>query len=170
MHGRLADWVPLLVFAHVLSALAFLAAHGPSIAVLLALRKEREPAAVRGLLALSRDSAWWSWAAWGLLALTGSALAFAQHVWGKPWVWGSVVVLVIVSGLMSPLAAQPFNEARAAAGIPWFDGRRMHPAGPMDAAALERALDRVKARSVPVTILGVVGAIVLVLLMTLKPG
>lgn len=171
MHAWLG-WVPLraLILLHVLSAFAFLLAHGPSIAVMLRLRKERDPRVVSALLDTSRQWSQASWGAWAFLALTGALLASVEHAWGKPWVWGSVVVLVLVTGLMSPLAANVMNHARAAAGLRYFDGRRMHPGGePLDQAALDAALEKVRARTWPVMILGVVGTVVLVWLMTWKP-
>lgn len=171
MHEWLS-WLPLrwLVFLHVLSAFAFLLVHGPSIAAMLMLRREREPGAVRALLDMSRHASGWMWAAWSLLALTGALLASVQHAWRSTWVWGSVVVLVVVTGAMSPLAANAFNQARSAAGLPWFDGRRIHPAGPPDPAAVEKALATVRARTPFTVALGVAGAVALVWLMTYKPA
>ena len=171
MHDHLG-WVPLrrLVFAHALAAFAFLLVHGPSIAAMLLLRRERDPGAVRAILDMSRNASGWAWAAWALLALTGGLLAAIEHAWRSTWVWGSVVVLVVVSGLMSPLAAHAFNEARGAAGLPWFDGKRVRPGGEPDPAALDRALAVVRARTPATVALGVAGALALVWLMTYKPG
>ncbi|HWH09187.1 MAG TPA: hypothetical protein VNX21_08305 [Candidatus Thermoplasmatota archaeon] len=171
MHA-LAGWLPLrwLVLLHVLGAFAFFLVHGVSAAVLLRLRSEREPAAVAALLRASGAANGWTWAAWGLLALTGGLLAATLHAWREPWVWGSVVVLVVVTGLMSPLAARAFNEARHAAGLPWFDGKGVRPAGPVDPVALEAALATIRRRALPVTLLGAAGAVALVWLMVMRPG
>lgn len=172
MHGLAGDWVPLrwVVLAHVLSAFAFLVLHAPSMAAMLRLRRERDPAAVRALLEMSRAASGWAWAAWAFLAGTGAALATLEHAWTRPWVWGSVVVLVLVSGLMSPLAAQAFNEARHAAGLPWFDGKGVRPAGTADPEALARALDVVRRRALGVALLGAAGLAVLTWLMVARPG
>jgi hypothetical protein len=171
MHDTLS-WLPVrwLVFAHALAAFAFLLVHGPSIAAMLMLRRERSLPAVRALLEMSRNASGWSWTAWALLALTGGLLAAIEHAWRETWVWSSIVVLVVVSGLMSPLAARAFNEARGAAGLPWFDGKRMRPAGPADEAALAPALDRIRRRSLPTLALGAAGAVALVWLMTYRPA
>lgn len=166
------DFLPLrwLVLAHVLSAFAMLVVHAPSMGILLRLRTERDPAAVRALLDLSRNTTGWTWAAWAMLGLTGATLAFVEHTWGRPWVWGSAVVLGVVTGLMSPLAARAFNEARHAAGLPWFDGKGMRPAGPLDPRALDAALAVIRQRAWAVTLLGTAGAVVLVWLMVMRPG
>lgn len=165
-------WIPLrwLVFAHVLSAFAFLLVHGPSIFAMMLLRRERELARVQALLDMSRYASGLSWAAWGFVALTGGLLAFKEHTWSLPWVWGSLVVLVLVTGSMSPLAANAFNHARGAAGLPWFDGKRLHPGGAPDPAALPGALDRIRRRAPLVLAIGTVGALALIWLMVYKPS
>jgi hypothetical protein len=45
-----------LVFLHVVSALGFMMAHGVSVSVAFALRRERHPERVRALLGLSADT------------------------------------------------------------------------------------------------------------------
>lgn len=172
VHERVGDWLPLrwLILAHVLAAFLFVLMHGPSIAAMLRLRTERDLAAVRALLDTSRAWSQSSWGAWSFLALTGLLLALVEHTWRLPWVWGSALLLILVTGAMSPLAAAAFNEARAAAGLPYFNGRRMQPAAPPDEPALRVALARIRARSGPVAIVGTAGLVLLVWLMVAKPG
>lgn len=170
MHAILGSAIPTLVLLHVLSAFAFVLLHGPSVAAMLMLRRERELARVQTILTMSRQASELSWTGWGALAITGGLLAFAQHTWGQPWLWGSIVVLVLVTGSMSPLAANAFNHAREAAGLPWFDGRHRRPACAPEPAALTAALDRIRARTLPVMLIGVVGLAVLVWLMVARPG
>jgi uncharacterized membrane protein len=164
-------WIPIrwLVFLHVLSAFAFLLFHGPSIFAMMLLRRERDVAKVRALLEMSRYASGLSWASWAFLALTGALLTLIEHTWKLPWVWGSLLVLVFVTGVMSPLAASAFNHARGAVGLPWFDGKRMQPAGPGDPAAVGPALDRIRARAPLVLAIGTAGALALVWLMSYKP-
>lgn len=170
MHAWLAAWVPTLVVLHVLSAFAFVLVHGPSIAAMFALRHERELARVQALLEMSRRWSAYSWGAWVFLAGTGALLAFAGHRWGAPWVWGSAVVLVLVSGIMSPLAARRFNEARACAGLPWFDGKGVRPPGIVQPEGLRKALADIRDVTPVVTAIGAVGLALLVGLMVLRPG
>ena len=170
MHPYLGAWYQTLVLLHVVSAFLFVLVHGPSIAALWRLRVERELPAVRALLDMSRAWSGYSWMAWGFLAVTGSALASVRHGWRAPWVWGSVVVLVLVSGAMSPLAARAFNEARHAAGLPYFDGKGMQPARPPDERALASALAVIRERSLAIAAIGFVGLALLVWLMVERPG
>lgn len=170
MHPYLGDALPWLVLAHVLSAFAFALLHGPSVLALVMLRSERELAKVQTLLVLSRRASEISWVAWIALGLSGLALAATMHAWGEPWVWGSIVLLALVTGLMSPLAARAFNEARSAAGLPWFDGRRVRPAGPVARDDLDAALARIRARGPAILLLGVGGLGALVWLMVARPG
>lgn len=170
MHGWLGAWIPTLVLLHVLSAFLFVLVHGPSVFAMLALAKERELAKVQAILAMSRSASNLSWAAWGFLALTGALLAAAEHTWREPWVWGSIVVLVVVTGSMSPLAASAFNHAREAAGLPWFDGKGVRAPRPVDPRALQVALQRIRARVPGVMAIGIVGLVALVWLMVARPG
>lgn len=171
MHAWLAATLPALVLLHVVAAFAFALVHGPSVFALWAMRGERDPARLGALLDLSRASSGATWIATSVLALTGALLAWAQHAWGEPWAWGSAVVLVTVSVSMSLLGAQPFNHARGALGLPWFDGKRTRAAtGVIDAAALDQALAMVRARAAAVTFVGVAGLAVLVWLMVEQPG
>lgn len=170
MDPYLAGALPWLVLTHVLSAFAFVLLHGPSVFAMFMLRSERELAKVQTLLMLSRRSSEISWAAWTLLGLSGLALAAAQHSWARLWVWGSIVVLVGVTFAMSAIASRPFNEARSAAGLPWFDGKRVHPPGPVVRADLDAALARIRARTPALTIIGVGGLALLVWMMLARPG
>ncbi|HUR67651.1 MAG TPA: hypothetical protein VM370_00265 [Candidatus Thermoplasmatota archaeon] len=170
MHGYLAPWIRALVVAHVASAFAFVLLHGPSIAAMMRLRTERDVGAVRALLDMSRAWSGWSWAAWASLATSGAALAASEHTWARPWVWGSIVVLVLVTGSMSPLAARAFNHAREAAGLPWFDGKGVREPKPVDPRALEAALATIRARAAAVLAIGAIGLAALVFLMVAKPG
>jgi hypothetical protein len=50
---------PWVVFLHVLSALAFMLAHGSAAAVMFQVRAEREPARIHALLDLSQAVSRW---------------------------------------------------------------------------------------------------------------
>lgn len=169
MHPYLAPAIPALVLLHVLSAFLFVLAHGPSIFAMVALARERELAKVQALLAMSRSASGFSWGAWGFLALTGGLLAATEHTWSEPWVWGSIIVLVLVTGSMSPLAANAFNHAREAGGLPWFDGKGVRAPRSVDPATLQEALDRIRRRMPLVMAIGAIGLVALVALMMLRP-
>lgn len=170
MHPWLAEHIRWLVVAHAMSAFAFVLVHGPSVAALMALRRERQLERVRALLSMSGSAAGWTWGAIMLLGISGLALAAAEHTWKLPWLWGSALVLFLVAFSMSPLAARAFNEARHAAGLPYFDGRGVAPPGPVDHAALDVALRRIARRAPWIAAIGVVGLALLVWLMVARPS
>lgn len=171
MHAYVGPALPWLVLAHVLGAFFFVLVHGASVYAMWQLRREREPARAAALLDLSSAATSASWNAFGALALSGLAVALAEHTWREPWVWGSALLLVAIALSMSILAARPFNHARHALGLKWFDGRRTQPETRIvDAAAFEAALARIRARVPLVMAIGVVGLALLVWMMVARPG
>ena len=97
------------VFIHLIGVLGFLLAHGVSVAVLFALRGERDPARVRALLQLSSQST--SAFYWSFLVLLGGGLAAATsgHWWSLAWPWIALGLLFGITVLMYVLA-KPFYE------------------------------------------------------------
>lgn len=171
MDPWLAGALPALVVLHVASAFAFVLVHGPSVFALWELRTAREPPRIATLLDMSGRANAATWIAFAALGLTGLLVAAAQHAWREPWVWGSIVLVVATTVLMSLLGARPFNHARGALGLRWFDGRRTRQAtGVVDVAALDEAMHMVRARATALTIVGLAGLAGLVYLMVARPG
>lgn len=171
MHPWLSAALPWLVPLHVAAAFAFVLVHGPSVFALWELRTARDPARIAVLLDLSGRGNAASWVAYAALGVTGLLLAAIQHAWGLPWVWGSIALVVALTLAMSLLGARPFNHARAALGLRWFDGKRTRePTGIVDAAALEQAMTMLRARAPALMVVGVAGLAGLVLLMVARPG
>lgn len=171
MHAYLGDWLLWFVLAHVASAFAFVLVHGPSVYALVGLRREHEPARIGALLDLSQSAVGASWTSFGALALTGLVLAVVEHTWRAPWVWGSALLLAALALSMSLLAARPFNHAREALGLPWFDGKRQRArTGIVDPEALARAMASIRARAPWVIASGALGLAALVALMVMRPG
>lgn len=171
VHSWLGAWLAPLALLHMLAALLFALLHAPSVHAMWALRAESDPARVGTLLDRSRRASAGSWIAFALLALTGTLLAAAQHAWARPWAWGSAIALVAVSLPMSLLAARPFNHARDALGLRWFDGTRVRePTGRVDAEALAAALRSIRARAPATTALGAAGLAAIGWLMVVRPG
>lgn len=171
MHPWLAAALPALVLLHILCAFGFVLAHGPSAYAMWRLRVEREPPRAAALLDMSTAATAAGWATLALLGVTGALLASAEHTWGLAWVWGSAAVLVAVSLSMSLLAARPFNEARHALGLRWFDGKRQREATHVvDEPAFHDALRTIRARAPAVLGIGVAGLVALVWLMVDRPA
>src|SRR5437773_2919406 len=51
-----------------------------------------------------------------VLLLSGIAAGFEGAYWGRAWIWASIVLLIAITGLMTPFAAVHYNKLRAAVG------------------------------------------------------
>jgi hypothetical protein len=157
-----------IVLIHVLGVLLFVLAHGVSVAVLLRMRSERDPAALRTLLDLSRRSL--IWAGVGLLVwfASGIVAGFTGNWWtsGRYWIWAALVIAILLTAVMTPLGRIYFNRVRTALGVePRSGAFDVQAQG--DAAAIDAAI----ASGQPglVAGIGIVGLVVLLWLMMAKP-
>jgi MFS family permease len=164
----LSPFEPWLKLLHLAGAFVFAAGHGVSVAVAFRLRVERERSRMLALLDLSASSL--SLAFIGLLALLiGGILAgIARGDFSRGWVWASIVLLVVISALMTPIVGQHFTELRQALG----QRTRTMKAGEPDPVALPIeeviALTRSR-RPEAMALIGGIGFLVILSLMTLKP-
>jgi hypothetical protein len=138
----------------------------------LRLRAERDPAAVRTLVDLSRGSMMVMsvggliWLVAGIVAgFTGRAGA-GWWTTGTYWIWASLVLAIVIIGLMTPMGRIYLNRIRTAVGVDTKTGT-VAPGFQVDPAALEVAV-----RSGQPTVLaaiGVGGLLILLWLMMFKP-
>jgi hypothetical protein len=98
-----------------------------------------------------------------LLLIGGAGAAWGGDLWFEPWILASVAVLVVVIAVMYSVATPYYNGLRTALADVGADGRPT-----MDAAALAQRLDS-RRPEVLVTV-GAVGLVLLIWLMTAKPG
>jgi hypothetical protein len=156
------------VFVHVVGVLLFMLAHGVSAAVMLRLRRERDPGAVRTLLGLSR----WTLglALIGLLIwlITGVLAGFSGNYWttGTYWIWASLVLAIVVSVVMSPMGRVYVNRVQEAVGVNEKTGA-VDPAFVVDPARLESAI--ASGRPELLAAIGLGSVVVLTWLMMFKP-
>jgi plastocyanin len=149
------------VFVHLVGVLAFLGAHGVSMAVLFRLRKERDPRKVSDLLALSSSSITAFYYALGVLLTGGIVAGFLGHWWGRAWIWAAIGVLVVVTVAMFAMARPYYRRvgfvARAIA-----EGSQ---------AVTAEQFDEILRSPRPVSVAGtgVAGLLVILYLMVLKP-
>lgn len=161
------DLYDAVVFVHATTILLFFVAHGTSMAVAFALKRETEPARVRALLDLSRFSL-------GVPVLvlvvtgvlTGIVAGFMGGHWGTGWLWISLVLFVLVGGLMTPLATFRLKPMRAAAGMPAETG--VPEAPPQENPEELRRLIDAWNPLIPAS-MGLVAFIVILYLMLAKP-
>jgi len=119
-----ADLYSWIVFLHVAALLGFLLAHGASTAVAFRVRRERDPVRIGALLDLSAGVYGLSYASLGVLVVTGLAAAFMGGSWSSGWIWGSIVILIVMMVSMHIHPAASFSRTRKAAGLPYFEGWR----------------------------------------------
>ena len=165
------DWHPWLVYAHVMGAFAFAAGHGVSATMAFRLRRERDPIRIGAILDMSLYSVSpTSLMSIGfvVLLLSGVAAGFEGAYWGRAWIWTSIVLLVVVTGLMTPFAALHYNKVRAGVGqkAP-RDKSDAPPPTPLPADQLEPLL--LSPRPWQLAAVGGIGFALVVYLMVFKP-
>jgi hypothetical protein len=165
------DWHPWIVYAHVLGAFAFAAGHGVAATMAFRLRSERDPARIAAIL----DFSLWQVSPRSLMSigflvlfLSGIAAGFTGGHWGRLWIWVAIGLLVVITGMMTPVAAGHYNKVRAAIGQkPPRDKGDEPPPAPLPADQLEALL--MAPTPWILALVGGVGFAAIVLLMIFKP-
>jgi hypothetical protein len=167
----LAPWLPWINLVHVLAAFGFVFVHGLSGLLSLRIRGERDRDRIRTMTELSGSVIGWGWGLLALLALAGVLSGIAGGWWtsGRLWVWASAVVLVVVAGLMTPIASRYMNSVRHAVGVASFDDLRKKREPPPPASDEELARVLMSPQPFVAAAIGLGGLAVLVWLMMLKP-
>lgn len=164
----LSQFHGLIVIVHVLGVLLFALAHGVSAAVLWRIRSERDPAALRTLLDLSRRSM--NVMSVGFLAwfLAGVLAGFTGNWWtsGRLWIWVSLVLAIVITGLMTPMGRFYLNRVRTVLGVDPKTGK-YDPTVQVDSAAVEAAI--ASGQPALVAAIGISGLAVIAWLMMAKP-
>lgn len=165
------DLYPWIVFVHAAGILLFFIAHGVSMSVAFRLKRERDPARVRMLLDLSSLSLGVAPSIAFIVGLIAGIAAGIMGGWfGQAWIWVSLVLLVLISGAMTPMVASRLNAIRAAAGTRAMNPfSRKPPAPPPDPDP--RELERLLAawNPAPSAIMGFGGFLTILWLMFFKP-
>jgi hypothetical protein len=157
-----------IVFLHVLSAFGFFLAHGMATTMAFRLRRERALERIRALLDASGSAIPVLLLTLLVVLLSGVALGFLGNWWRTGWIWVSLGLLVALFVWMSWYSGRYYVPIRRAAGLPYRDGNREHPAGE---AQSEDEIERLVRRTSPWTLLvgGMGGWAVIVYLMMFKP-
>ena len=158
------QWV---VFLHIFGVFVFLLAHGVSSGVGFRIAKERNRERLAALLDLSGSSYrvmllgfWWT-------LLTGLVLGSVGGWWVMQWFWAEILTLIVLAGLMTPLAGVPNNRVRKVLGLRLPLRRRQPPAQVGTDTELSTALEKVS--PIPSAAVGIIGLGVLLWLMIFKP-
>jgi hypothetical protein len=164
----LAPFHGWIVFLHIVGVITFLLAHGVSAGVLLRLRSERDPAAVRVLLDFSRRSMVVMSVGALIWLVAGILAGFSGNYWttGRYWIWASLLIAIVIIGVMTPWGRMYLNKVRTAVGIDPKTGA-INTSAPVDAAALNAAIN--SGQPMLLAAIGFGGLIILAYLMMFKP-
>jgi hypothetical protein len=113
-----ASWLPLLRTIHVLAVLVFLVGHTISMYVAFRIKAVSDTAQARNLLNLSLRAVIVVYLAL-IVVLVSGIMAGVAGQWftsGRWWIWASLVLLVVVAGVMFPIASKPLMRVRWAVG------------------------------------------------------
>jgi hypothetical protein len=152
---------PWFVFVHLVGLVVFALAHGATAFIALRLPAQRDPAVVASALETSLIATRTMYVGLILLLVGGAGAATTGEFWSKPWVLGSIVVLVVVVAAMYALGTGYYGSLRRLLA-------RADGAPPITEQELARRLDPQRPRILAA--IGVLGLVVLVWLMVLKPG
>lgn len=122
--------VPWLIFLHVLSAFTFFLAHGTSVAMAFQLRKETDFSRIRAMLDLSNSTITVLGIAFLIMGLSSLALPFMLKLWGKGWIWVSILLMLIVVVQMAVMNDKRYKHLRRMVGLPYMIGGKNFPAEP----------------------------------------
>jgi uncharacterized membrane protein len=150
-----------LVFLHIAGVIGFALAHGASVSVMFALRRERSRARIRTLLALSGASMAGFYASIAVLLAGGILAGFIGNWWRMLWIWLSLGLFLSIMAAMFPLARSYFRRVAHAV--------ETRPSGaPM---ASDEELDEMLRSSRPlvIAVIGYGGLLVILWLMMFKP-
>lgn len=160
------------VFLHILGAFGFLTAHGVSVAMALALRREREPVRIQAMLGLSRVYLGLTYASLLLLLIAGIVTGFLGRWWGRGWIWTALAILVVLWVAMSLLGTSFYDRVRIAVGTePLYGARKKAWLQERPPPATPAELDTLLSSSRPFLLswMGVIGLVLILWLMVLKP-
>lgn len=162
------DLTRAIVFLHVLGAFMFAAGHGVSMFVVFQARKERD----RGRLAALLDLSGWSLAIAGIgllvLLVAGIVAGVMLGSFGRLWIWVSLVLLIVIGGLMTPIGGTYLRKLRVGLGQP---ARGAKPDDPPPVPVGDGELAALQASNAPELLLaiGAGGFVVILYLMMFRP-
>jgi uncharacterized membrane protein len=113
------DLYPWLKLLHILGVFLFVGTHGVSVFVAFRLRGQTDRARLAALLDLSQVATYLMYV--GLLTLLISGIADgiigSWFTNGRFWLWAAVILLVVVTGAMYPMATEPLQRIRWSLGL-----------------------------------------------------
>jgi MFS family permease len=164
----LTPYIGWIVFLHVLAAFVFVAGHGVSIFAAFQLRREHDRARMAALLDLSNAGLIVATLALIVLLIAGILAGVVLQSWGRAWIWISLVGLILIGVLMTPLGVGYFNGIRLALGLRTRDLKKDDP-DPVPASDADLAALLTSRRPEQLLLFGGVGFLVILWLMRFRP-
>jgi hypothetical protein len=159
------DLYPWIVIAHVFFVIVAFFAHGASAFAIFRVRAATDRTELRTLLDLSQTSLIVAGVTLLAAVLLGIWAAIMGGHFSRSWPWVSIGVLVVVVIAMTPLAANPMRELRAAIGI----GNDKSGAPLVPGSDDQIAVAKAKMQPELTMAIGIIGIALLVWLMEGKP-
>jgi hypothetical protein len=168
------DLVPLLIwlkFIHVLGALGLVLTHGASAAVAFKLRGERDRGRIGALIDLSSAYLNAFYVSLAVVLFAGILAGIAGGYWtsGQLWIWVALIIFIAIVVGMYLLATPYYEQVRHGIGMASFNDIRKGLEPPPSLGDDELAVVLVSRRPLWVAAIGLIGIVVLVYLMVLKP-
>jgi hypothetical protein len=164
----LTPYIGWILFIHVLAAFLFVAGHGVSIFAAFQLRREQDRARMAALLDLSTTALIVATVALVVLFIAGIVAGIVLQSWSRAWIWISLVGLILIGVLMTPLGVGYFNRIRLALGLRTRDLKEDDP-DPVPASDADLADVLTSRRPEELLLFGGVGFLVILWLMMFKP-
>ena len=159
------DIYPWIVIGHVFFVIVAFAAHGVSAFASFRIKRSTDRAELRTLLDLSATAIVAAGIGLLIVIVLGLWAAIIGGHLSRAWPWVSIVVLVVVTIAMTPLAANPMRAMRVSLGVGKDkSGAPLTPGTDADLAAAQAKLKPEATMAI-----GVIGLLVLVWLMEGKP-
>jgi len=160
--------VPWLLFLHTLSAFTFFLGHGTSVAMAFQIRKEKDFARIRAMLDLSESTIPVMGIAFLIMGLSGLVMPFILKLWGKGWIWTSIVLMTLVFLQMVFMNEKRYKILRKLVRLPYRQGNKILPAEPP--ASPEGVEAHIKKMNVyELVLVGYVIPMIVLWLMVFKP-
>lgn len=157
-----------LVLLHVLGVFGFLMAHGISMGVAFALRRERNLERIRALIDLSGNTYKVLYGSILILLASGIASGFIGHWWRQGWIWLSLGLLLAIFIYMGVAGSGYYGRVRKAVRVGYMEGYMPKPAAePANDAMIDSLLSR--SRPIMLAIVGLGGLAIITWLMEFKP-
>ena len=158
---------PWLVFLHVIAVFAFLMAHGVSISVAFALRRERNPDRIQTLLNLSGSAIGILNGAIGIILLSGIVSGFMGQWWDRGWIWLSLGLLIATAVFMFAAGTGYYGRVRTAVAAYLESQKLQSPSGLVSTAEIDKLLSQ--SRPLLLAVVGFGSLAVITWLMKFKP-